>query len=227
MKFARFTQISLSALLFSSGSINLAHAQDFSAPKTIVIPAGSFMTGSSPKEKEYAYSIDEKAYGHSVTRNQQWYAGEALPKKIFLREYHIMVTPVTNSAYAQFISETGHPLPQVKEKTWTSYGLIHSFKTTRPYQWTNETPPKSRKNHPVVLVSHDDATLYAKWLSHKTGQTWRLPIEHEWEKAARGTDGRYFPWGNRFEPSKLNSHDLGKFSTTEVGHFPGGGKLYC
>ena len=53
--------------------------------------------------------------------------------------------------------------------------------------------------HPVVLVSKMDAVAYAGWLSRRTGNTWRLPTEDEWEKAARGNDGRRFPWGNEFD----------------------------
>jgi len=49
-----------------------------------------------------------------------------------------------------------------------------------------------------------------------------LPSELEWEKAARGTDGRIFPWGNIFDPAKLNSHDRGPFDTTPVGRYPTG-----
>ncbi len=72
------------------------------------------------------------------------------------------------------------------------------------------------------MVSHADARAYASWLSKSTGKTWRLPSETEWEKAARGTDGRRFPWGDTFDPKRLNSHDLGPFDTMPVGRFPDG-----
>ena len=77
-------------------------------------------------------------------------------------------------------------------------------------------------DHPVVLVSYEDATAYAAWLSAETGARWRLPSEDEWEKAARGREGWRFPWGERFEPGLLNSHDLGPFDTVPVGRYPGG-----
>ncbi len=78
----------------------------------------------------------------------------------------------------------------------------------------------------MVLVDHADAESYAAWLSAETGRTWRLPSELEWEKAARGTDGRMFPWGDTWEPTRLNSHDLGPFGTMPVGSFPEGASPY-
>jgi len=110
----------------------------------------------------------------------------------------------------------------VGRKTWKSYRLIHPYPRTRRHAWTGGKPPVGRLNHPVVMVAFGDAQAFAAWLSKETGRTWRLPTEAEWEKAARGTDGRYFPWGNRYDPSLLNSHDLGPFDTLPVGRFPNG-----
>ncbi len=72
-------------------------------------------------------------------------------------------------------------------------------------------------DHPMVNVSWFDALAYAKWAGV------RLPTEAEWEKAARGTDGRVLPWGNDFDTAKLQSpQDLhGSAGTAPVGHFPG------
>ena len=78
----------------------------------------------------------------------------------------------------------------------------------------------------MVLVSHGDARAYAAWLTAQTGRVWRLPTELEWEKAARGTDGRIFPWGDRFDPALLNSHDAGPFDTLPVGGRPAGASPY-
>ena len=63
---------------------------------------------------------------------------------------------------------------------------------------------------------------YAAWLSGRTGHRWSLPTEAQWEKAARGVDGRRFPWGNEFDAARLNSHDAGPFDTMPVGRFPTG-----
>ncbi len=188
----------------------------------IKIPAGNFFQGSDRKEREYAYVLDEKAYGHSVTRKQKWYENEFDRKSVFVDEFHIMKNLVTNEDYAKFIKDTGHLAPYVEQKIWDGYGLIHPYSRAKPFFWNNSLPPKDKITHPVVAVSYFDVTAYAKWLSKKTGHQWRLPSEIEWEKASRGVKGRYFPWGNEFFADKLNSHDRGPFRTVPIGSFPDG-----
>lgn len=191
-------------------------------PETVAVPAGSFIAGSDGLERETAYRLDEAAYGHSRTREQRWYESEFSRQQAETSAYAITISPITNKQYAAFIAATSHAVPDVDESTWTSYGLIHPYTCTRRHAWTAGRPPEGRENHPVVLVSHADAQAYAAWLSEATGAVWRLPTEFEWEKAARGSDGRYFPWGNRFEPQRLNSHDLGPLDTMPVGSFSDG-----
>ncbi len=193
----------------------------FGVPEAITIPAGPFVRGSDRAEREAAYRLDERAYGHSVTRQRRWYEDETKRTET-IKTYAITRNLVTNRDYAKFVRETGHRFPDVDRKTWASYGLIHPYPRTRRHAWEAGQPPKGRGNHPVVLISHNDARAYARWLSKKTGQVWRLPTENEWEKAARGTDGWRFPWGDRFDPSRLNSHDLGPFDTQPVGQYPSG-----
>ena len=191
-------------------------------PAVVDVPAGPFIMGSDGFEREAGYRLDERAYGHSRTRQWKWYDREAPRGTVTTKAFAITRTPITNAEYASFVAETGHRPPDVKPDVWRGYGLIHPYERTRRHAWQNGQPPTGRDAHPVVLVSHADARAYAAWLSRRTGQTWRLPSETEWEKAARGVDGRRFPWGDTFVPEKLNSHDAGPFDTVPVGRFPDG-----
>ncbi len=194
----------------------------FSVPPTVEIPAGPFIIGSARKEREAAYLLDEKAYGSDVTRKGRWYGGERARARVVTTAFAITKTPITNRQYAAFIKDSGHSAPDVDARTWASYGLIYPYGRTRRYAWVRGRPPDGRGDHPVVLVSHADAAAYAAWLSRRTGGTWRLPTEEEWEKAARGTDGRMFPWGGDFDARLLNSGDRGPLDSEPVGRHPGG-----
>ncbi|MBM3357193.1 MAG: formylglycine-generating enzyme family protein [Betaproteobacteria bacterium] len=191
-------------------------------PRLIEIPAGAFITGSDAAEREYAYRLDEAAYGSPVTREQGWYDSEAPRAEQSTAAYFITATPITNRQYAAFVRATGHRAPGVDRATWQSYGLIHPYGRTLRHAWVKGRPPAGRDEHPVVLVNHADAVAYSAWLTKRTGKRWRLPTEAEWEKAARGRDGRYFPWGNDYDPARLNSHDRGPFDTQPVGSYPQG-----
>lgn len=197
-----------------------AEEYDISLPELIDIPEGPFLSGSDRAERELGYRLDEVAYGHSRTRERKWYEYEYKKAQRSTGPFRITRTLITNRQYKAFVDETGHRWPDVDEETWNSYGLIHPYSRTRRHAWSDGNPPADREHHPVVLISHHDATLYAAWVSQKTGLEFRLPTWIEWEKAARGTDGRIFPWGNDWDPSRLNSHDLGPFDTLPVGSFP-------
>jgi formylglycine-generating enzyme required for sulfatase activity len=96
--------------------------------------------------------------------------------RLHLPDYYLAKTPVTHAQYRVFVRATGHKAPQ---------------------GWTNSTPPPNKEDHPVVEVSWYDARDYCQWLSQVTGRDYRLPSEAEWEKGARGIDGRIYPWGNQ------------------------------
>jgi len=195
---------------------------DVLVPATVGIPAGNFIAGSDATEREAAYGLDEAAYRHSRTREGGWYEGERDRAAITTGAYRITRAPITNAQYQAFVAATDRPAPDVDPRTWESYRLVHPYERTRRHAWKDGAPSPGRLSHPVVLVSHDDAQAYAAWLSRQTGKTWRLPTEIEWEKAARGIDGRRFPWGDSYDPTRLNSHDLGPFDTMPVGSFPDG-----
>ena len=203
-----------------------AHAETAIAPEVVEVAGGPFIAGSDAAEREYAYQLDEAAYGHSRTRERGWYDRERPRVSKSLERFLIARTLITNAQYQVFVDATGHRVPDVDPETWRGYRLIHPYERTRRHAWADGKPPAGREDHPVVMVSYDDANAYAAWLSAETGRTWRLPKALEWEKAARGTDGRIFPWGDTYDPALLNSHDAGPFDTVPVGSFPTGASPY-
>lgn len=198
----------------------------FQIPRVIEIPAGPFIAGSDRAEREAAYRLDEAAYGHSRTRQGRWYEGERTRAEESLPAFQITETLITNRLYAAFVAATGHAAPDVDPRTWAGYGLIHPYERSRRHAWIGDRPPEGREHHPVVLVSHADARAFAAWLTMETGRSWRLPTALEWEKAARGPSGPRFPWGDAWDPARLNSHDQGPFDTLPVGRFPEGNSPY-
>lgn len=108
-------------------------------------------------------------------------------------------TPVTNAQYAAFVEATKRKVP----KHWKR--LLRQDRI-----------PSGKENHPVVNVSWYDAVAFCRWLSQETGQPFRLPTEAEWEKAARGADGRIYPWGDEQLTNELCYLGSG---TTPVGRY--------
>lgn len=105
------------------------------------------------------------------------------------------LTPVTNAQYEEFDPD---------------------HRKLRPV-WNGD-------DHPVIFTSWNEATAFCLWLSQRDGREYRLPTEAQWEFAARGTDGRIFPWGNQWDPVKCNSAEEGSDfdQTSPVGQFPQG-----
>lgn len=81
---------------------------------------------------------------------------------------------------------------------------------------------------PILIINFHDAQAYARWRSHRDGHVYRLPTAQEWEKAARGIDGRLYPWGNHFDPSFCRMRDSipGKPTPAPVGSFPADSSPY-
>jgi formylglycine-generating enzyme required for sulfatase activity len=127
--------------------------------------------------------------------------------EVFVEGFWIDRTPVTNEEYRRFVEATGHQ---------------------KPGHWTGTGARPNIEAHPVVHVSWHDAQAYCRWRSEQAGAAIRLPTEAEWEKAARGTDGRRYPWGDTFHKKHCNSaRVIGSFDTTPVGRYsPGGDSPY-
>jgi formylglycine-generating enzyme required for sulfatase activity len=129
---------------------------------------------------------------------------ESPPADVNLPAYRIGRYPVTNAQYLDFVRETRRP---VKDKT--GWELANVGKRPRP----------GTEDWPVVGISWDDAVEYCAWLKKKTDRRYRLPSEAEWEYAARGGDGRLYPWGDRFESSNCNYASTGIGAPTPVGRY--------
>ncbi len=101
-----------------------------------------------------------------------------------------------------------------------------------PFEWDGKkdgldwVTQQAQPNCPVVYISWSDVHAYCAWMAKTTGQRWRLPSEAEWEKAARGTDGRVYPWGDTFDKARCNTHESSIGTTTPVGSYPNGESPY-
>jgi formylglycine-generating enzyme required for sulfatase activity len=108
--------------------------------------------------------------------------------------------------------------------TVAEYAYALKAQNSRPPEaWTTQI---ARPDHPVTRISWKAALAYVAWLARVTGEPWRLPTEEEWEKAARGTGGRVYPWGNVWDRSRANTDESGPGDTTPVGSYPAGASPY-
>ncbi len=191
--------------------------------RVIEIPAGAFSMGSDRAERDYGYRI-----GSHAARRWRWFDNwELLRKRVILPEYFIDKNLTTQAEYRRFVWASGHRAPFISPENYKHQGyLVHSYESVRRYLWGKNkdgrpTFPKGLANHPVVLISQSDAQAHCAWRNGKSPARYRLPTEAEWEKAARGVVARYFPWGNTFEPERLN-YGYKVQSTTPVGAYPKG-----
>jgi formylglycine-generating enzyme required for sulfatase activity len=128
---------------------------------------------------------------------------ERPPHTVSIAAFEIDMFEVTNEQFEKFVAATGYVTDAEKagETSWQYYA-------------------KDKSNHPVVKVSWNDAKAFCEWADK------RLPTEAEWEKAARGTDGRVYPWGNEWDETKANTKEAGYRGTTIAGSFPDGASPY-
>jgi formylglycine-generating enzyme required for sulfatase activity len=165
-------------------------------PQFIHIPSTNFLLGTPERE----LSALAKAYGGT----RESYREEAPQHYVQLPEFRIARTPITNGLYAEFVRMGG--------------GMA-------PGYWQGSEPPEALLDHPVTDVSWHTAQAFCVWLSSvapPASGRYRLPSEAEWELAARGADGRRFPWGNEWDVGLANTREHGAAGTTPVGSYPEG-----
>jgi formylglycine-generating enzyme required for sulfatase activity len=150
--------------------------------------------------------------------------GEGLARErplhvVDLDAFYIRKFEVTNDEWKKFRDDPGYE----DAKFWPNGYVVPRDQI--PY-WTQAnnhgggTPDTD--DYPVIGVNWDSATAYCAWLSAQTGKHYRLPTEAEWEKAARGTDRRRYPWGSTIDHSYANFIGTQAFNTVQtVGYYDG------
>ncbi len=186
----------------------------------VAIPAGRFIVGSTPEERGAAYDAFLATSGQDVARRRGWFEHEAPRHVTELPAYRIDLTPVTNAAYAEFVATGAAPPPTMDAATWQAQGFDQRWpEEVARFVWHDGAPPPDRADHPVVLVTWHQAAAYCAWRGRVVGAARRLPTEAEFEKAARGADGRTFPWGDAYAADMLDSRVAGPNDTMPVGSF--------
>jgi serine/threonine-protein kinase len=203
-------------------------------PGMVYVPAGEFTMGSDDDDVEYALQLCSKYRGGDCERI--WFEDEQPVHTVYLDAFYIDETEVTNAQFAAFVSATDYET----DAEQTECGFIYDgdeWNCVPGVDWQHPFGPDTdlvgRDEHPVVQVSWNDAKAYCEWAGA------RLPTEAEWEKAARGTDRRTYPWGNTFDSGRVNfcdqncefgwkdtGADDGYAQTAPVGSYPQGASPY-
>jgi formylglycine-generating enzyme required for sulfatase activity len=171
------------------------------------VPAGEFLMGGTDG------SDDEKPQS-----------------RLTLTEYWIGRAHVTVAQFAAFVKATSHKTQAEKDGRSNSWNGS-TWNQVVGADWAHPIGPATntlgKEEHPVVHVSWDDAIAFCAWAANATGKAIRLPTEAEWAKAARGTDGRKYPWGDGVPTTALANFNNTLGTTTPVGRYsPGGDSPY-
>ena len=163
---------------FAIAEVGKAAQQVLATIEWVSIPEGTFLMGSTPEEAKAAY---EDAKLRSSMLEQHTFDAELPQHQVYLSAYEISRYEITNAQYRAFIEATNRPTPRGHngEKTWEDETL-------------------NGDTQPVVGVTWFDAQAFAEWIGGS------LPTEAQWERAARGTAARTYPWGNT--PPKARQH---------------------
>jgi formylglycine-generating enzyme required for sulfatase activity len=189
----------------------------------VLVPAGEFWMGSDDREvQHFVDDCKQAAVQESTCRD--WGARESPRHRVYLDTFYLDRYEVTNALFERFVRASGHRTTAEREGNGYAYQ-----KKDGEWQWLKVDGAEWRKpngpatsadaNHPVVQVSWHDADAYCRWAGK------RLATEAEWEKAARGTDGRRYPWGDDWDASKANGNMSVK-TTSRVGSYPAGVSQY-
>jgi formylglycine-generating enzyme required for sulfatase activity/energy-coupling factor transporter ATP-binding protein EcfA2 len=191
----------------------------------VQVPADDFLMGTTPQEVQAIAEQYGKDWEKSVQR-------EVPQRLIYLDAFRIARYPVTNQEFKRFLDAGGY----ADQQFWCEAGWQWRQGPGRdqPANWDDPRFGIRRPNRPVVGVTWFEAQAYCRWLTERlrqggklgTDETVRLPTEAEWEKAARGTDGRWWPWENEWDAEKANTAEKGPGTTTPVGIFPDGVSPY-
>ena len=192
------------------------------------VPGGPFIEGSDRDEREVGYVISGEGAARSAEdipritqrlRDRRWFEWEEPRGTASVEPLCLQRKPVTNAEYLAFVLDTGHRIPHISAADYQQQGFLHHpYSRAQTYLWRDGQPPSGELDHPVVLVSYTDALSYARWLGERDGVRYRLPTRQEWEKAARGTDGRYFPWGDTWRDDATNWAQSG-YRSSPVGGY--------
>lgn len=220
----------LDEVLFSAppgiDPISLYHTNWFKTetldPPMIEVEAGPFQMGTQEHQWDDITNFNML----------RWTKRTEHIREITLPRYAISKHPITQQQYRRFVEDGGYHI----QRYWTREGWDHRGRGTweSPLGW-QATADENMEQHPVVGVSWYEAYAYCRWLSTQSEKTYTLPTEAEWEKAARGPEGRIYPWGNHWESARCNtidSHAAAGESTDhnhqieQVGSYPHGDSVY-
>jgi formylglycine-generating enzyme required for sulfatase activity len=182
-------------------------------PEMVEVPAGSFMMGASA-EVEARQGMPASLTGET----------QPVHKVTFAKPFAIGEYPVTVAQFRAFVQDTGYDAGAYCYIQHLNDGHM-IYEGARGYSWRDPGFPQA-DNHPVVCVSWDDATAYAAWLSKKTGRSYSLPSEAEFEYAMRGGTTTDFYWGDgrpdHDDPACLYANIAGLESGRAMGDVPMG-----
>ncbi|NEQ54417.1 MAG: formylglycine-generating enzyme family protein [Leptolyngbya sp. SIO3F4] len=214
----------------STPPLSITQADCETVPGFAYVEGGEFIAGSDRTERDYAYRISAEGFAdvpediaaaEAGYRQRKWFEREPGRRTENLPAFCMGQNLITNTDYQVFVQATGHRSPGISAAEYQEQSfLVHPYGDVEPYLWQGDQYPAGQENHPVVLVSYGDAMAYAEWKSTQDGVSYRLPTALEWEKAARGKDGRYFPWGSEWQDDGTNWAKNGPYGTSEVGAYP-------